>query len=152
MTYNRALWELVDAKFRSGNSIPVERIVITLAEYEAVINRPVAENTDEVVCEVMAIVRNMDGEPILDFTGEGDLYEIPDGTPVWLLSGGNFDKPDDGWMSLYTKPQTAILERPVVVGEDVMDRCVEAYELAAADYCDRDGLRAALESMVRGKS
>ena len=41
MTDNRALWELVDAKFRSGNSIPVERIVITRAEYEAILELPV---------------------------------------------------------------------------------------------------------------
>jgi len=64
---------------------------------------------EEVVCELAGYVKDGEDGPYINWLGEGGIHDLPDGTPLWLLSGADFET-EEGWASLYTHPA----EREVV--------------------------------------
>jgi hypothetical protein len=103
---------------------------------------------DEVVCEILAVVRDDEDGPYLEFTGEGGLHDIPEGTPVWLLSGGSCE-PENGFMSLYTAPPQPRAE----VTEKMLSRACKTWgDLFGWDTESfEDEMRAALEAALSEK-
>jgi len=65
--------------------------------------QPQGAQGEEVVCELAGHVKDGEDGPYIDWLGEGGMSELPDGTPLWLLSGADFPV-EDGMASLYTHP------------------------------------------------
>jgi len=108
----------------------IEEAMLTAEPNEDRIEQaPAPRGEDEIVCEVVAHMRDVDGEPRLEWLGEGGPHDIPDGTPLFALQG-SFDI-EDGWASLYTRSNAKVGELDEMAWDALPERAIERRQFQA---------------------